>query len=127
MAEIVVQLLGTPQIKADDLYVNFPYRKAEGLFYYLCVKKSICREEAVSILWASVNDKTAKKNLRDALYHIRNLLGNEALEISNNTIIRLGKSVSTDIDLLTPDNIQSRYSGDFLSYFIVKRCIAFER
>lgn len=127
MAEIVVQLLGTPQIKADDLYVNFPYRKAEGLFYYLCVKKSICREEAVSILWASVNDKTAKKNLRDALYHIRNLLGNEALEISNNTIIRLGKSVSTDIDLLTPDNIQSRYSGDFLSYFFVKRCIEFER
>lgn len=126
MAEIFVQLLGTPQIMADGTYVSFPYRKAEGLFYYLCVKKSISREEAVSIFWASVNDKTAKKNLRDALYHIRNLLGDDVLEITNNTMIRIGKGVSVDVDQLTLGNIQSRYTGDFLSYFFVKKCIEFE-
>lgn len=126
MSEILVQLLGTPQIMVDGTYVNFPYRKAEGLFYYLCVRKNISREEAVSILWASVNDKTAKKNLRNAIYHIRNLLGDDALESANNTMIRLGRTVRTDIDQLTADNIRSRYTGDFLSYFFVKKCIEFE-
>ncbi len=126
MTEIYVQLLGTPQITADGASIHFPYRKAEGLFYYLCVKKSISREEAISVLWASADEKAAKKNLRDALYHIRNLFGASALEVANNTMIRLGKQVQTDLDQITPDNIRTRYTGDFLSFFFIKNCLEFE-
>lgn len=39
MEKISVHLLGRPYVEVNGERVNFPYKKAEGFFYYLCVKK----------------------------------------------------------------------------------------
>ena len=57
MANISVHLLGRPYVEVDGERVNFPYKKAEGFFYYLCVKKTATREEIIYVLWGADNEK----------------------------------------------------------------------
>ena len=40
MAATEIRLFGSPQILNDGENIHFPYRKAEGLLFYLCVKKA---------------------------------------------------------------------------------------
>ena len=47
VANISVHLLGRPYVEMNGERVNFPYKKAEGFFYYLCVKKTATREEII--------------------------------------------------------------------------------
>ena len=51
-------------MEMDGERVNFPYKKAEGFFYYLCVKKTATREEIISVLWGADNENVGRKNLR---------------------------------------------------------------
>ncbi|MDP4108998.1 MAG: AAA family ATPase [Bacillota bacterium] len=121
-------MLDNPSVTLDGAAVNFPYRKAEGLFYYICIKKSITREEAISVFWASCDAKAAKKNLRDAVYTVRKLLGDDLLDVTGNSGIRLNANARIEIDTdgLTKDNIRKKYKGDFLSFFYIKDCLEFE-
>ena len=48
MDKIKVHLLGRPYVEVNGKRVNFPYKKAEGFFYYLCVKKNATREEIIA-------------------------------------------------------------------------------
>lgn len=49
MSDNRVTLLGTPCVYRDGKEIHFPYRKAEGIFYYLCVEKQTNRDELVSL------------------------------------------------------------------------------
>lgn len=71
--EVQVFLLGNPRVLLDHTEVIFPYRKVEGLFYYLCIKGVVSRDEAIGIFWADCTEGSARKNLRDALYHLKAL------------------------------------------------------
>lgn len=128
MKTIVVSLMGMPTIKIDGSIVSFPYRKVEGMFYYLCVKKVISREEAISIFWADNDEKTAKKNLRDVIYKTKRLLGENVLLIFGNSSIQLNQecNITIDLDEIAPENIAEKYSGDFLEHFYIKNCLEFE-
>ncbi len=127
-SRIEVNIMGSPSVLKDGEKVIFPYRKAEGLFYYLCVNNRISRNEAISILWAENNEVAARKNLRDAIYHIKKLLGNDILNLEGNTFLELNRSrdISIDLEAITEENIVSRYKGEFLQYFYVRNCYEFE-
>ena len=77
MKKIRINLCGNPQVLADGREVSFPYKKAEGLLYYLCVRKSVTREELINLLWSEEDEAAGKKKLRDAIYQIRQALGKE--------------------------------------------------
>lgn len=127
MREIRVILMDTPSAEADGVKIQFPYRKVEGLFYYLCVKKRITRDEAVGVFWEDCTERGARKNLRDAVYHIRRAAGAEAVELEGNTAICLSRAVNWDIDV---DRIKAdplrEYRGEFLRYFYIKNCLEFD-
>ncbi len=125
---IRVTLMGSPKISIDGRDLVFPYRKAEGLFYYLCVKQTISRDEAVGIFWADSDETCARKNLRDALYNLRKLMGREIIAVEGNNRIRLIREHidSIDFEELNSENLFERYTGDFLGYFYVKNCVEFE-
>ena len=74
MGKINVHLLGRPYVEVDGERINFPYKKAEGFFYYLCVKKNATREEIIYVLWGADNENVGRKNLREAVYQIKNYL-----------------------------------------------------
>ncbi len=127
MSKISVVLMGTPIVERDNLAVHFSYRKMAGLFYYLCVKKKLTREEAMSIFWADSDEKSARKNLRDVIYKIKQLLGEEVIHTVGNAMIELNREwVSVDVDQINSERIVECYTGEFLHFFFIKNCNEFE-
>jgi len=128
LLSITVTLLGTPRVTKDGQDLIFPYRKAEGLFYYLSTKGTVSRDEAIGIFWADCTETAARKNLRDAIYNLKKILGEDVIYAEGNNRISLKreKIASIDIESLTEENFLECYSGDFLGYFYVKNCIEFE-
>lgn len=124
---ISVTLLGTPSVSRDGEQISFPYRKAEGLFYYLCVKQNISRDEAVGIFWVDCSENAARKNLRDAVYHLKKLFGSERILVEGNNRIRLNMDDQLIVDYtnLTEENLIQCYTGDFLEFFYIKNCLEF--
>lgn len=128
MNTIIVNLLGSPIVKLNDEEVYFPYKKAEGLFYYVCINKKITREEAINIFWADNDEKTARKNLRDAIYKIKKTLCDNLFSSISKSIIEFNNEVNIiiDTDDITLSNILNKYNGDFLDNFTIKNCYEFE-
>lgn len=126
--DIEVQLMGRPGVLLFGEKVSFPYQKVEGLFYYLCVNSQISRSQAISVLWAESSESTARKNLRDAVYNIRKVLGQDILTVEGNTLIVLNRQRDIDIDIehITRENLLESWKGEFLQFFFVKNCYEFE-
>lgn len=124
---ININLLGNPTVVYKNNIINFPYKKAEGLFYYACINKNISREEAINILWAECDETLAKKNLRDALYKIRKIFGEDIFLSTKKSLISINTSlINVDVDNITQNNISELYKGDFLANLLIKDCLEFE-
>ncbi len=121
-----VKLLGNPHVKLNNNKITFPYKKAEALFYYVCINKKVTREEATNMFWGDSNEEAAKKNLRDALYKIKTSI-NENI-FSSKSIIEFSDNITIEIDTdkISESNATNIYGGDFLLNFSVKNCYDFE-
>lgn len=127
MKKIEISLCGNPTILADDEKVNFPYKKVEGLLYYLCVKKSVTREEIICLLWGDEDETTGKKKLRDAVYQVRRFLDKDVLITTGHTGISLNPDypITVDFDLVKRGEYEP--AGLFLDHFFIKNCYEFEQ
>ena len=125
MDKISVHLLGRPYVEKNGERVNFPYKKAEGFFYYLCVKKTATREEIIYVLWGADNENVGRKNLREAVYQIKKLLGKEVLLTLGHTSISLNPDAGVDVDwdYIDKDNILEQEEEGFLAHFHIKNII----
>lgn len=128
MQKVECTLIGVPQVILNNIRVQFPYKKCEALFYYLCVRKSVSREEAISILWADCSQNGARKNLRDAIYNLRKLLGNDIIltEGHNRVDLNVEMIARLDYDEVVDGSLNDLCQEDFLAYFYVKDCVEFE-
>lgn len=127
MKEVMVTLMDIPSVIVDGEKKTFPYRKVEGLFYYICSKKRITRDEATGIFWADCDEQSARKNLRDAVYHIKKIVGPDVIQMEGNVFISISPEVHFKIDTdEVQDNILDNYKGEFLNYFYVRNCLEFE-
>ncbi len=128
MDKISVHLLGRPYVEVNEKRVNFPYKKAEGFFYYLCVKKNVTREEIIYVLWGADNENVGRKNLREAVYQIKKLLGKEILVTEGHTGIAMNPEcpVQIDWDNVGEDYIPEHEEEGFLAHFHIKNCYEFE-
>lgn len=129
MKKIQITLFGNPSIAVDGEKVNFPYKKVEGFLYYLCVKKSVMREEVICLLWGDEDETTGKKKLRDAVYQVRRVLGKEFLITSGHTGIALNRdcdvAIEIDWDQVSKDG--GLLNQDvFLDHFYIKNSYEFE-
>ena len=84
--KLEINLLGTPQASIDNKPVTgYVSSRAEALLYYLAASgQGHRRESLASLLWSEVPESTAKRNLRDVLSNLRQLVG-PYLEISRQT------------------------------------------
>lgn len=127
MNSIIVSLMNAPAVVINGEKKIFPYRKAEGLFYYLCLKKRITRDEAIGIFWADCDEQSARKNLRDAIYHIKKFIGTDVIMLDGNVFISINPDANLIVDVdRIKDNILENYKGEFLRYFYIKNCLEFE-
>ena len=63
MGTCKLRMLGTPEVYNQNEKVFFPFAKAEGLFYYLAMKKKASGDDLAALLWGESDDVSAKKNL----------------------------------------------------------------
>ena len=75
-------LLGGFELTGPDGVVDLPSKKLAGLLAYLActAPQPQPRERLSALLWGSHFDAQAKQNLRQALYRLRKVLGQDALE-----------------------------------------------
>ncbi|MCB9136802.1 MAG: tetratricopeptide repeat protein [Caldilineaceae bacterium] len=75
-ATINVQLLGHYTIRTANATLQFRTDKIKALFAYLLLQAAtpVRRETLATLLWPEVDDGSARKNLRDALFHLRKAL-----------------------------------------------------
>lgn len=121
-----VTLLGTPGVYQNGELVHFPYRKAEGILYYLCVEKNASRDELVSLFWGSCDEDSGRQNLRQALFQIRRCLGEDIVILQGRNGLKLNqrRSVRTDWDAPDPEFALSRER--LLDFFYLKDCPEFD-
>lgn len=77
MSRLEVSLFGTFQVKLDDVSItNFRSVNTQGLLVYLMLQaeRPFSRDTLATLFWPDVPDSTAKKNLRQTLYQLRQLL-----------------------------------------------------
>ncbi len=75
--ELRIKLLGSPSVMVGDQpLVGFVSIKSQALLYYLAAtEESHRRDVLAALLWGDVPDATARKNLRDVLSNLRQLIG----------------------------------------------------
>ncbi|SKC83179.1 AAA family ATPase [Maledivibacter halophilus] len=127
-----ITLFGKPKILIEKEEIYFPYKKSEGLLYYLIVNKISNRDYLGNLFWGNINDEILiKKNLRNAIYIIRKIFGKDFILSKGKDIIEINSSYLGDTDLnrfLNTQNYQilNFYKGDFLQGFNIKDSSQFE-
>ncbi|WP_042354884.1 AAA family ATPase [Bacillus rubiinfantis] len=131
MATIKVNLFGNYLTTVDNRRITFPYGKAEALFYYLIVNKIASRDQLATLLWSDMDDKNAKKNLRNALYTLKKLFANiELFTFYGLTSVSINKEVGIQSDyddFFQSEDYLEQYQGEFLKGYSLKDADEFER
>lgn len=126
--KIRLKLFGVPKIILNDVAVEFPFKKAEAIFYYLAIQKRVTRDELVNLFWSELKEDVAKKNLRNALYQIKKTLGDSVLYTPKRSIVELSEDIVLELDvneLLEAGQLDT-YTGPFLQGYTVKNADNFE-
>jgi len=102
---LVIHLLGIPEVIIGDQPVHFKTNKALALLIFLAMeRKRYSREYLISLLWPESNINLGRASLRNALAHLRTVLGsyaNQYLHTQEDTIgIELPPEVDFDIRVL---------------------------
>jgi len=130
MTKLEVKLLGFPMVKLNRKLLEFPYKKVEALFYYMVVKKKVSRDRIASLLWGDMIDGAARKNLRNALYQLKQKIGPTLINTPDRSTIELDKGIEikSDLDAFLNEegpNAVEAYKGEFLQGFEVKKAPEF--
>lgn len=97
-AKFGLSLLGGFELTGPDGVVELPSKKLAALLAYLaCNVRPQPREKLTALLWGSHFEAQAKQNLRQALFRLRKVLGQNALESDGEVISLNAASVSCDV------------------------------
>ncbi|TCO75253.1 AAA family ATPase [Marinisporobacter balticus] len=119
-----VKLFDTPVVIKNEKKIDFSFKKAEALFYYLLICQQATRDTLANILWGEVEEKTAKKNLRQAMYKIKKDFDMDIIISPKKSVVMLNKDIKIETDihhfLRDEENSIEVYTGEFLKGFHVK-------
>ena len=125
---LTVKLLQTPSVTLDGEQINFPFKRAEALLYYMIVRRSATRQELISLLWESCDEAVGLKNLRNAIYTLKKTLGGEILLSPQKSVVTVNEEweIDCDYDRFLAEQDYSAYQGPFLQGFAVKNAFSYE-
>src|ERR1700688_1988538 len=97
--KFTLSLLGRFVLTGPNGVVELPSKKLAGLLAYLActAPQPQSREKLSALLWGSHFDAQAKQNLRQALYRLRNVLGQDALESDGDVVSLKTGAVLCDV------------------------------
>lgn len=125
MTNIKVNLFAYPEIFKNGEKINFPFKKAEALIFYMVLYKQASRDTIVNLLWGDLEEAVAKKNLRNAVYSIKRIFNEEVLVSPKRSVIMLNPEINVEVDIerFLSSNFEESidvYKGDFLEGFYLK-------
>jgi len=127
---IEIHLLGTPRIQVDGKDIFFTYGKVQALIYYMVVKGVALRDEISGLLWPEKSEVNARKNLRNAIYEAKKLLGADVFVSPRNAVLQWNPTAHIYVDVhqfqRNPKQYIDIYKGEFLQGFYVKDAVAYE-
>lgn len=130
LLRIEIRMMGIPGVQADGVPVRFKYQKSEGIFYYIGSHRSVERYRIMSLFWPEESEEKARKNLRNALYAIRQAFSRAVIINDGQRLIRFAEEIEvvTDLDaaLESVEGIEADFRGEFLEDFIIKDAAAFD-
>ncbi len=130
MNKIVCKLFGVPQIWKDGQQVLFPYAKLSAFFYYLLISKFVSRDEISGFLWPEENNEVARRNLRNAIYQIKKVLGEDVILSPQKSTLKVNDAldIEVDVDMFVedPQKNLSLYTGTFLQGIFLKDSETYE-
>src|SRR4029079_2313272 len=94
-----LSLLGRVQRAGPDGPVDLPNKKLAGLLAYLACSapRPQQREKLSALLWGSHFDAQAKQNLRQALFRLRKIVGQDALQGDGEIVVLSDAAVACDV------------------------------
>jgi predicted ATPase/DNA-binding SARP family transcriptional activator len=99
-----VTLLGQLKISLAGQPVLLSSRPAQLLLAYLLLNRGVSfrREQLAGVLWPETNESRARKNLRNAVWHLRKALGDQYLLAGRETLALNGSApLHLDVAVLT--------------------------
>src|SRR5215813_1797598 len=94
-----LSLLGRFELSGPEGPIDLPNKKLAGLLAYLActAPQPQPRERLSTLLWGSHFDAQAKQNLRQTLFRLRKVLGQDALEGDGEVVSLNRTAVSSDV------------------------------
>ena len=128
MNKLTVTLFGTPSVYLNGNTIDFAYKKAAALFYYVLLNKQVSRSEAACLLWGDSDSASALKNLRHAIYTIRKNLGVDIFNSDRQSILEVRKDLDIRCDVLQflQESILPETQKEFMEGFTLKHCELFD-
>ncbi|MDQ4076600.1 MAG: tetratricopeptide repeat protein [Chloroflexota bacterium] len=97
---LAINLLGRFEVRLDGEAVDFSSRPAQTLLAYLLLNAGIShrREQLAGLLWPDSLESSARKNLRNAIYRVRQAIGERYL-LSDKTTLAFDTSAPYHLDV----------------------------
>ena len=94
-----LSLLGPVQLAGPKGAVDLPNKKLAGLLAFLAcmTPRPQQREKLSALLWGSHFDAQAKQNLRQALFRLRKIVGQDALQGDGDIVLLNSAAVACDV------------------------------
>lgn len=127
-----VHFLGQPEILIDGKRIQITQKKIEAMLLYLLFNGQCTREELVAVFWCGCDEESARRNLRNSIYKLRNLIGKDFLLAGGKSYISINPQllIERDIDLFVMENSEEKIielsSFCFLDKVFLKNCPEFE-
>lgn len=119
---IEVKLMGVPMVLKDGHPVLFKYQKAEAVFYYIAFHRKVDRFQVMHLFWPEESEDRARKNLRNALYSIRQSFENPIFQSIGQRLICFSEQTDLKTDL---DEVEES-DGLFMENFTIKDAPLFD-
>ena len=100
MPTLTLHFLGTPRLERDGVPIPFARAKGVALLLYLALTRTAQpRERVLDLLWPESLAQAARKNMRNTLWAIGEVLGDDVMEQTSGTL-RLAPGVTVDAHAL---------------------------
>jgi len=139
MYTLTLRFFGIPSITLENKRIDFHYLKAGCIFYFLLYEKKASRDALSSLMWGGMDEVTAKKNLRNAIYTIRKQTFDDIIISPKRAVLELNNDyeIVSDADFINSfdpcNDVESKdieefvncCQGDFLEELKLKSDLEF--
>ena len=119
-----IKFLGIPSIVLNGNEIHLPFAKAEHIIYILAHDKNITRDKLCSLLWPTMNEETAKKSLRNAVYTIRKSFYDDIIISPKRFLLQIDLEceIKSDVDEINEFVVNNELSendiGNYINFYV---------